>query len=122
MSHARALLRLAMRGGGSRRGKVALSLWFVATVAIGVAACATYVFAVELNDCFLGTMHGGIADSEGWAVLMGLLLFLVAAIAAVRWRRKLLLLLAAFLIAYAGGLVALYKAAPTIWGNVHCTG
>jgi len=122
MSHARALLQLAMRGGGRRRGKVALSLWFVAMAAIGVVACATYVFAVELNDCFLGTMHGGIADSEGWAVLMGFLLFLVAAIAAVRWRRKLLLLLAAFLIAYAGGLVALYKAAPTIWGNVHCTG
>ncbi|HEY8775920.1 MAG TPA: hypothetical protein VIM33_05490 [Gaiellaceae bacterium] len=118
----RAFLRLTMRGGGSRRGKVALSLWSVAMVAIGVVACATYVFAVELNDCFLGTMHGGIADSEGWAVLMGFLLFLVAAVAAVRWRRRLLLLLSAFLIAYAGGLVVLYEAAPTIWGNVHCTG
>ena len=89
---------------------------------IGVVACATYVFAVELNDCFLGTVHGGIAHSEGWAVLMGFLLFLLAAIVAVRWRRRLLLLLAAFLIAYAGGLVVLYKASPTIWGTVHCAG
>jgi hypothetical protein len=111
-----------MGGGGSRRGKVALSIWFVAMLGIGVVACGTYVFAVEFNDCFLGTMHGGIARSEGWAVLMGFVLFLLAAIAAVWWRRRLLLLSAAFLIAYAGGLIALYQAAPTIWGNVHCSG
>jgi hypothetical protein len=111
-----------MRGGGSRRGKVALSLWFVATVAVGVVACISYVEEVEFSNCFLGRAHGGIARSEGWAVLMGLLLFLLAALAALRWRRRLLLLLAAFLIAYAGGLVVLYKASPTIWGNVHCTG
>ena len=122
MSHVRALLRLTIRGGGSRRGKVALSLWFVATVAVGVVACVSYVEEVEFSTCFLGRTHGGIAQSEGWAVLMGFLLFLLAAIAALRWRRRLLLLLAAFLIAYAGGLVVLYKASPTIWGDVQCTG
>jgi hypothetical protein len=122
MSHARALLRLMIRGGGSRRGKVVLSLWFVAMIAIGVVACGTYVFAVEFSDCFFGTTHGGITHSEGWAVLMGFVLFLPAAIAAVRWRRRLLLLLAAFLIAHVGGLVVLHTASPTIWGNVHCTG
>ncbi len=52
---------------------------------------------------------------------MGFLLFLPVAIAALQWRRRLLLLLAAFLIAYAGGLVVLYKASPAIWGNFHCT-
>jgi hypothetical protein len=111
-----------MKGGGSRRGKVALSLWFVAMVAIGVVACVSYVESVEFSTCFLGRTQGGIAHSEGWAVLMGFLLFLLAAIAAVRWRRRLLLLLAAFLIVYVGGLVVLYRASPTIWGNVHCTG
>jgi hypothetical protein len=111
-----------MRGGGSRRGKVALSLWFVAMVAVGVVACISYIEEVEFSNCFLGSAHGGVARSEGWAVLMGLLLFLLAAIAALRWRRRLLLLLAAFLIAYPGGLVVLYKTSPTIWGNVHCTG
>jgi hypothetical protein len=122
MSRTRALLRLAVRGAGSRRGKVALSLWFAAMVAIGVVACVTYVEAVEFKDCFLGRTHGGIARSEGWAVLMGFLLFLLTAVAAVRWRGRLLLLLAAFLIAYASGLVVLYKASPAIWGNSHCTG
>jgi hypothetical protein len=111
-----------MKGGGSRRGNVALSLWFVAMVAIGVVACVSYVETVEFNSCFLGTLDGGIANSEGWAVLMGFLLLLLAAIAAVRSRRRLLLLLAAFLIAYLGGLVVLYKASPMIWGNVRCTG
>jgi hypothetical protein len=123
MSHARAFLRLMIRGGGSRRGKVALSLWFVAMVAIGVVACVSYVEAVEFNTCsFLGRTHGGIARSEVWAVVMGFVLLVLAAIAAMRWRRRLLLLLAAFLIAYVGGLVVLYRASPAIWGNVECTG
>jgi hypothetical protein len=111
-----------MRGSGSRRGKVALFLWFVSTVAVGVLAWVSYVEEIEFSNCFLGRTYGGIAHSEGWAVLMGFLLLLLAAIAALRWRRRLPLLLAAFLIAYSGGLVALYKASPTIWGNVHCTG
>jgi len=122
MSHARALLRLAVSGAGRRRGKVALSLWFTGMVTIGVVACVSYVEAVEFKDCFLGRTQGGIVHSEGWAVVMGLLLFLLTAVAAVRWRRRLLLLLAAFLIAYAGGLVVLYNASPAIWGNSHCTG
>jgi hypothetical protein len=121
MADARALLRWTTRGRGSRRGNVALSLWFVATIAIGVVACVSYVGVVEINSCLLGTTHGGIAHSEAWAVLMGFLLFLPVAIAALQWRRRLLLLLAAFLIAYAGGLVVLYKVSPAIWGNFHCT-
>ena len=120
MAEARTLLRW-MRGGGSRRGKVALSLWFVATVAVGIVAFVSYISVVEINTCFLGTTHKGIVHSEGWAVLMGSFLFLPAAIAALRWRRRLLLLLAAFVIAYAGGLVVLYKASHAIWGNFYCT-
>jgi hypothetical protein len=73
-----------------------LSLWLLATVAIGVIACVSYVSVVEINTCLLGTTHNGIAHSEGWAVVMGLLLVLLAAIAALRWRRRLLLILAAF--------------------------
>lgn len=121
MANGRGLLRRAMTGGGSRRGKVALSLWLVATIAVGVVACVSYISVVEINTCFLGTTHKGIAHSEGWAVVMGLLLVLLAAIAALRWRRRLVLLLAAFLIAYVGGLVALYEASHLIWGNFYCT-
>ena len=52
MSHVRALLRLTIRGGESRRGKVALSLWFVATVVVGVVACVSYVEEVEFSTLF----------------------------------------------------------------------
>jgi hypothetical protein len=121
MADSRGLVRRAIRGTGSRRGNVALSLWLVTTVAIGFIACVSYITVVEVNTCLLGTLHNGIAHSEGWAVLMGLLLFLFAAIAALRWRRRLMLLLAAFVITYVGGLVALYDASHAIWGNFQCT-
>jgi hypothetical protein len=122
MADGRALLRSLMRAGDRRRGNVALFLWFVATVAIGVFACVSYIAIVEIPNCFLGTTYGGIAHSEGWAVLIGFLLFLPAAVAALRWRSRLVLLLVAFLTAYAGGLIVLYKVSPAIWGDLRCTG
>ena len=106
MSHVRALLRLTLRVGEA--------------AAEGSPSPSGSSRRLPSESSLASPMSR--RSSSARAVLMGFLLFLLAAIAALRWRRRLLLLLAAFLIAYAGGLVVLYKASPTIWGDVQCTG
>jgi LPXTG-motif cell wall-anchored protein len=103
------------------RRRLALWIWSITTVVTRAVAWVIYDGVFEINTCFLGTAHGGRAQSEGWAVFIGFLLMLLAAILAFRWRRRLLLLFAAFLTAYVACLIALWVVSPAIWGSVRCT-
>jgi hypothetical protein len=103
------------------RRRVALSLWSVTAIAVWAAAWWTYVGVLWINTCFLGTAHGGRARSLGWAGFIGFLLLLAAAFLAFRWRRRLLLVFAAFFTAYVAVLLALWAVSPAIWGSVRCT-
>lgn len=114
-------LRLAPISDDRRRGRIALALWFAAAVAIAVFAWGFYDLAFDVDNCFLGTAHGGRADSPNWAALIGFFLFVPSVFFALRWRQRLLLLLLAFSLAYAGSLVALWVATPTIWRPARCT-
>ena len=101
---------------------LALSVWSITTLAAWAIACATYALVVDINVCLLGTAHGGRERSVGWAAFVGFLLLLPAAMLAFRLRRRLLLLLAAFLTAYIAGLIILWAVSPAIWGPGSCTG
>jgi hypothetical protein len=65
---------------------------------------------VETYTCYV------YQPSEDWAGYVGFALFLLAAILAFRWRRRLVLLSSAFLMVYVAGLVALWELSPAIWG------
>lgn len=101
--------------------RVALSVWSIGMISTWAFAWLIYVTVFEINTCLLGTAHGGRAQSEGWAGLIGFLLLLLVAILAFRWRRRLVLLFTAFLTAYVAALLVLWALSPAIWGSVRCT-
>lgn len=92
------------------RRRLALSIWSIATVAVGGVAWLSYQAAVEIHTCYL------YQPSENWAGYIGLPLLLLAAILAFRWRRRLVLLCASFFMVYVAGLLALWELSPAIWG------
>jgi hypothetical protein len=100
--------------------RLALFFWSLGAIVVWFSAWVIYQGQAELGDGCFGGLHGGRTRSEGWAALLGLLLFLVAAILALRWRRRLLLLLAAFATVYIACLLALWWLSPTIWGHELC--
>ena len=106
---------------GRPRRRLALSLWSSAVVVAWGLAWLFYAEIFDLDTCFLGTAHGGRAHSEGWAGFGGFLLLLLAALLALRWRRRLVLLFAAFVTLYVAGLLALWAISPAVWGHVRCT-
>jgi hypothetical protein len=104
------------------RRRLALTVWSIGTITTWAFAWLIYTEVFELGGpCVPGTPHGGRAHSEGWAGFIGLLLLMPVAILAVRWRRRLVLLFAAFVTAYASGLLALWTVSPAIWGPVRWT-
>ena len=98
-----------------------MALWSVATLAVALVAWAIYYEAFDFSNCFLGTAHGGRADSPNWAGLIGFVLLVPTVFFAFRWRQRFLLLLLAFCLAYAGSLIALWVATPMIWRPARCT-
>ena len=88
---------------------VGLIVWFIDHSRVGF-------------DCFYGPQHGGEAESLGVAAVLGIVLWLAAAVAAWRLRRErsVFLVLVAFVALYVGGLVVLWALSPTIWGPRVC--
>ena len=106
------------------RRRLAFSLWSVATIAAWGVAWVIYAAVVELGTCvdIFANPHGGRVHSIGWAGFTGFLLMLLAVTLAFRWRRRLLLLFAAFVTVYAAGLFVLWAVSHAIWGPARCTG
>jgi hypothetical protein len=102
--------------------RLALSFWLLGTIATGGVLWLFYGLTAELEAACFGVLHGGRTAGESWAALPGLVLLLVAAILAFRWRRRLLLLFAAFASVYIAYLLAQwYWLSAAIWGHARCT-
>jgi hypothetical protein len=109
-----------------RRSNGALGAWLVVTALIGLGLWGIYVVLASLDtwNLFDGpslTAHGGQASSKPWAALVGLVCLLPAAWGALRIRRRLLPILAGFIVLYVVVLQALWRLSPTIWGPERLT-
>lgn len=98
-------------------------------LAAGVAAAALafvvwVAYLVAVNDVLCaasgGSSQGGRAASEGWALVMGLALLVLAGVRSRRRPGRLGRLLVAFGVVYVAGLFVLWAVAPAVWGPDRC--